>query len=360
MTGVTHSRPLRFFTMVMLGWIAVRLIGQDAKPPAPPIAEGQATQPTPMRSPLPVQAAFASAAVAGATMPAPSASPLPSLWVPSPVRVTRARTPLSTKPYSSDTADPPGDLMAFTHSIMEFANRHYASDTDYGSFQPTAAPSPPARATSDRWRAGSWLLWRPGGPTNVNTIAQGRLGGSQAGLRVEYELTPRASSRTVAYGRVTSALQRPAAPEAAVGVSIQPFRAIPVSLAAERRIALGQDGRNANAVMAVGGFGPSAIAPSIAAEGYAQAGIVGFRRGDMFIDGKLSLLSPIDRTSVRIGAALSGGAQPGVNRVDIGPELQVRLPLPKVAARVAVEWRQRIAGNARPGSGLAITLAADF
>ena len=55
-----------------------------------------------------------------------------------------------------------------------------------------------------------------------------------------------------------------------------------------------------------------------------------------------------------------GGAQPGVERVDIGPEMQIRSPLPNIPARIAVEWRERIAGRAAPSSGLAITLAADF
>jgi hypothetical protein len=61
-----------------------------------------------------------------------------------------------------------------------------------------------------------------------------------------------------------------------------------------------------------------------------------------------------------LGVALSGGAQPGVSRLDIGPQLQIRLPLPQGGARLSVEWRERIAGDAKPGSGLAITLAADF
>ena len=88
--------------------------------------------------------------------------------------------------------------------------------------------------------------------------------------------------------------------------------------------------------------------------------MVGLNQRDAFIDGKLSLLAPIDTTRLRIGAALSGGAQPGVERVDIGPEMQIRSPLPNIPARIAVEWRERIAGRAAPSSGLAITLAADF
>ncbi|MDI1295297.1 MAG: hypothetical protein PSY12_05345 [bacterium] len=204
------------------------------------------------------------------------------------------------------------------------------------------------------------MLWRDGSGTKADAAAAGRLGGSQAGIRLDIDLTPSAHSRTAAYTRITSALQRPAAPEAAIGLAFQPVRTIAISVAAERRISLGKGARNANTVMAVGGFGPTYLTPAIQAEGYAQAGMVGFRSRDAFIDGKFSLFSPLSGTPIRIGASLSGGAQPQVERLDIGPELQVRLPLPQIATRVSLEWRQRIAGNAAPASGLAITLAADF
>lgn len=226
---------------------------------------------------------------------------------------------------------------------------------------PVAVPlAPPTQPRSDRWRGSAWLLWREGSATPANAVTAGRLGGSQAGLRLDYDLTPGAPGRTAAYGRVSTALNRPASPEGAVGLAWQPVRSVPISLAAERRIALGKGARNANAVLAVGGFGPTPVAPGVEAEAYAQAGMVGFRSRDLFVDGKVSLLSPIARSPLRLGASLSGGAQPGVERLDIGPEVQVRLPLPRLSTRLSVEWRERIAGQAAPSSGLAVTLGADF
>lgn len=182
------------------------------------------------------------------------------------------------------------------------------------------------------------------------------MGGSQIGARLDYVLNP----ATTAYARASSALESPAAPEAAIGLSLQLFTSLPVNVAVERRIALGAGARDAMAVMAVGGFGPTPVALGMEAQAYAQAGIVGFRHRDAFIDGKLSLLAPVQKTALRVGAAISGGAQPGVERLDIGPEMQVRLPLQPVAARLSIEWRERIAGRAAPASGLALTLGADF
>lgn len=174
------------------------------------------------------------------------------------------------------------------------------------------------------------------------------------------DLNPGSSYRIAPYARVTAALGHPTAPEAALGLAYQPARRLPVSLALERRIALGKGARDAMAVMAVGGFGPTPVVAGLSAEAYGQAGIVGFRAHDRFLDGKISLMSPVERLPLRVGASLSGGAQPGIHRVDVGPEVQLQLSLPSAPARLSMEWRERIAGSARPASGLAITLAADF
>ncbi|SCW69065.1 hypothetical protein SAMN02927924_02170 [Sphingobium faniae] len=179
-------------------------------------------------------------------------------------------------------------------------------------------------------------------------------------MRIDFLPAASLQRRITAYGRITGALDRPAAPEAALGVSLQPVAGIPVSIAMERRIALGDGGRNANAAMVVGGFGPTLLAKGLEAEGYTQMGMVGLHRRDLFADGKLSILSPVNQSPFRIGGSLSGGAQPHLERLDIGPELQWRLALPDANARLVIEWRERIAGRAHPPSGLSLTLATDF
>lgn len=349
------GRPIRFFGVLMAGWVAARLFSQ----PAPP---------------LPIAPSHIVAAATRLPEASPntlSAAPAKTIYLPrarstAPILLSGFFTPVrptSATPRLRQAADAmPVDLLDFIAFSMAFANRHYASDPNYNRAPPSASPAPlllAAPTRPDRWQGSAWMLWRENGMSLADPTI-GRLGASQAGLRIDYDLTPAAQSRAVAYARATSALQRPAAPEAAIGVAIQPVRTIPVSLAVERRIALGRGARNANAVMAVGGFGPTPVGHGLEAEAYAQAGMVGFNRRDAFIDGKFSLLSPVSTGKLRVGAALSGGAQPGVERLDIGPELQVRLPLPSVAARIAVEWRERIVGRAAPASGLAITLAADF
>ena len=61
----------------------------------------------------------------------------------------------------------------------------------------------------------------------------------------------------------------------------------------------------------------------------------------------------------RISAGLGvwGGMQPGVSRLDVGPRVSLKV---RDNMRVHFDWRQRVAGNAQPGSGGAVTLAGDF
>ena len=61
--------------------------------------------------------------------------------------------------------------------------------------------------------------------------------------------------------------------------------------------------------------------------------------------------------TISAGLGMWGGVQPGLYRVDAGPRLSMKV---RNNMRVHLDWRQRLAGNAEPGSGPAVTLAADF
>ena len=219
-----------------------------------------------------------------------------------------------------------------------------------------------ARSQGAQWSGSAWIYWRDRG--NAGTLGSaGQLGGSQAGVRIDRKIADVRKDMPVSlYGRLTTALERPHMPEAAVGLGIKPVSGtIPLFLGVERRIALDHDARNAFALFGATGLNPVPVGGRVIAEGYVQAGLVGFSRKDAFVDGRMALGLPIDdKGRMLAGLSLSGGAQPGISRLDIGPAFQWRLPLKHTPARLIVEWRQRIAGNARPGSGPSITLASDF
>lgn len=87
-----------------------------------------------------------------------------------------------------------------------------------------------------------------------------------------------------------------------------------------------------------------------------KAELWGARSRDKFIDGSLTLTRPVYK-QFSAGFGVWGGAQPGVYRVDAGPRVTMHV---RKGVRVHFDWRQRLAGNARPGSGPAVTLAGDF
>jgi len=84
--------------------------------------------------------------------------------------------------------------------------------------------------------------------------------------------------------------------------------------------------------------------------------VVGIHSRDAFVDGALTLTRPIYK-QFSAGFGVWGGAQPGVYRVDAGPRVTMQV---RNNVRVHFDWRQRLAGNAKPDSGPAITLASDF
>jgi len=111
------------------------------------------------------------------------------------------------------------------------------------------------------------------------------------------------------------------------------------------------------------GVGDVALPHGFRLEAYGQAGIVGARRRDGFADGAIVIDRPVgtdESSPLRVGALAVGAVQPGAARVDVGPRMTLRLPDVGEGSRIALDWRQRIAGDARPASGLALTLASDF
>lgn len=212
------------------------------------------------------------------------------------------------------------------------------------------------------WSLSGWAYLRGGDArAPVGSGAGSQLGGGQAALRLMRGFG--ATGRLRAYGRASIAIDRPRQRELALGFAFAPAARWPVDIAVERRIALGAEGRDAFAAMVTGGVGDIALPAGFRVEAYGQAGVVGARSRDAFADGAVVVDRPLgadDRTPFRLGGLAAGAVQPGAARFDVGPRLTLRLPDVGEGGRIALDWRQRIAGDARPESGVALTLAADF
>jgi hypothetical protein len=118
------------------------------------------------------------------------------------------------------------------------------------------------------------------------------------------------------------------------------------------------------AVMLVTELPPQRLPLGFTGELYAQAGYVAGRTPTGFVDALARAERPVaDLGSFRLSAG--GGAwaakQRGAARVDVGPTASVSFHLAGTAsARVAADWRFRVAGQSKPDSGPALTLSAGF
>ena len=355
------GQPLRFLGWILGGWVAVRTgmvavpmlwssAGVEPEPASERSRSGriavQSVSPSaPLQEPrrLPILQPSPQALNAGSRERIFAQPTVPSPPPPPPPPVSIA--------FASNVAMPPSSARPDPASLPV-------------SRPPESQPTPLPRSTvsPSRWSLTGWLLWRREAGAS---LAQGPLlGGSQAGLRLDYRLWSSRTRQLGLYARTSRALDRPFAEEGAIGIAARPIEGLPVTLMAERRQRLGTGGRSGFAFLAAGGIGPKPIAPRVEIEGYAQAGIVTLPGAAGFADGKLAVGYRLTRREkapdVALGFGLSGGVQPGASRLDFGPELRLRLPVAGGHMRLSAEWRQRIAGAARPASGPAIALVADF
>ena len=321
------GRPLRFLGGVLAGWVGVRVVLLWPTAPtlpaliravAPPLAAAERA--------IPVAASVGS--VVAASVPAPVRASGPD-----PYRITLAlaalvgfgrETPVGGEEEAQAVAAPPARLPP--------------------PLVPVPLPAPGSRLSGSAWGIAR------GGAGDV--VPGGQLGGSQAGVRVAYALT---NDRRVALaGRVSAPLEGRGA-EAALGVEWRPLDA-PVRLIAEQRVAL-DGGRGGPTVMAVAGLPPTRVG-AWTLEAYGQAGAIARGKVAGFADGAARLTRPVMAVDVGLGAW--GGVQSGVARVDVGPSVGMVLPVGGRRIRLTADWRVRVAGRARPGSGPALSIGTDF
>lgn len=368
-------RPsLRFLALTVLGWAGVRAATLGVLPGAslfrvsPSAAQPPPVTPTEFPAIEPLAAAPADSAASGF---APAA--VPYGYPPAaPVR------PVAIPIYyaaSSSAPDLPARRGALKGVLPEPAPRFYAPipALDEWPLSRIASASMPQRRSAvvipaqstpaammpnrlDRLQVSAWALLRsqkPGVAGSKSLATTGSLGASQAGARLTYNFT----RQIAATFRSSSEVGRRGG-EVAGGVRLQPFAGLPLWIDAERRQRIGRfgGGRSAFALFLEGGLYDRPMFGPFRLDAYLQGGVVGFRHRDKFVDGGLTVTRPVYK-QFSAGLGVWGGAQPGLYRVDAGPRLSMKV---RNNIRVHFDYRQRLVGNARPGSGPAVTLAGDF
>lgn len=390
-------RPsLRFLTIAVLGWAGVRatalgaLPGKDWLQFRPTAAKAQPVAETDFPAIEPVEPASATISNAEPTthpVPQPQLQPtaIPALasnvrYVQAAVGVPVAMGPGVVSVYRLPAARPASPAAAEPAALAAqyppLPPRGYAKlpslDEDpllqLASLSPTsrphvivdqsmpAAPDPPLKLGIDRWQLSSWALLRSqqtGVAGSQSLASGGQLGASQAGARLIYNL-----NRQLAFAARVSSPVGKRGGEIAAGIRVHPLVSIPVWVTAERRQAIGRfgGGRSDFALYAEGGVYQMPLPWQFQLDSYFQGGVVGIKSHDLFFDGAFTATRPIFR-NISAGFGVWGGVQPGLSRLDVGPRVTVRV---RKNLKVHLDWRQKLIGNARPGSGPALTLAGDF
>lgn len=204
----------------------------------------------------------------------------------------------------------------------------------------------------DRLSLSTWAMLRDQ-PGAQGLASGGTLGGSQAGARLLWKFNPHLAASL----RTSAPINSQRGGEVALGARYQPLVGWPVAFTLERRQSIGRyGGRNAFAAFGEAGLYGYAMPWESTLDAYLQAGIVGAKQRDWFVDGSAALTRPVWR-NFSAGFGVWGGAQPGLSRLDVGPRASMRV---NNKVRVHLDYRQKVLGNAAPGSGGVVTLAGDF
>lgn len=330
---MTGGRPLRFLALALGGWVVIRIAVLLPEIDALPVVK---ILPRMIGVLVPGVAATGFARLA----PVASSSPLQAPALPA-IRRSRVRS----IPAASIARWPAGKAVVVPAP---------ASVAQVDRIPSPLAPPTIVRGSS-RLNGSAWLLVR-GGPGG--TLSGGQLGASQGGIRVTYALGER---RRLALAARIAAPLKGRGREVALGIEWQPTD-LPIRLIAERRFVL-DGGRGGPTVGVIAGYGPSDVAPGVRIEAYGQGGAIARDGVEGFVDASARLTHPIGSIAgarVDIGIGAWGSAQRAAARVDIGPSIVATLPVAHTSLRVMLDWRERIAGDARPGSGPALSIGTDF
>ena len=149
--------------------------------------------------------------------------------------------------------------------------------------------------------------------------------------------------------------------ELATGIRWRPSPKLPVTVMVERRFRSSRP--SAFAIYAAGGVSEVPLPVKFRMDVFGQAGAVSGEGGGPFFDGIARAdrkLAAARNVAVHVGGGIWAGGQRDILRVDVGPSLRADVAVRKVNFRLTADWRFRVAGDANPGNGPAITLSTSF
>ncbi len=207
----------------------------------------------------------------------------------------------------------------------------------------------------------AYSFMRSGASQEGGLAVTPQYGGGQSGVIATYRLTSGRAPDVALIGRVSAAHSGSQPYEFAVGIRIKPLKSAPLFLSVEKRFR--PDGKDVTALYAAGSKEDIHLPVKLSARGYAQAGIILGPQNDQFYDAGIRIDRPLLKAlggQLHLGLGSWAGGQRGAGRIDIGPALRTEIKYGNNPLHLTADWRFRIAGNAAPENGPAITLSAGF
>lgn len=210
----------------------------------------------------------------------------------------------------------------------------------------------------------AYSFWRSGNaPAGI--LGNGQYGGSQSAFILNVPLFRfRANpdiARLALTGRYAFAHDNAREQEWAAGVRWRPAVHVPVNIIAERRFR--HDRPDAFALFVAGGQSNVALPLKFRLDSYGQAGVVSGSSGGAFADLVMQARRPVaihGPAKLSAGVGAWAGGQDNVMRLDLGPSIAADMPIAGAQFRLEANWRFRVAGDADPGNGPAVTLSTSF
>lgn len=276
----------------------------------------------------------------------------------------RAEPSQSPPPPSAATAF---DLATRAYAGLAVGDRR-AADRLFREAIAKAALDDPLRAEwvrarqrlTRQWSGDAYMLFRDAGGTGP--AASPVLGGGQSGASLAFAIDPLARRPLAFIGRLYAAhtssgtIDKDTA-QGAIGLR---WQAAPgITIAAERLIAIGNATSGDWNVRLAGGGEDQQGAVKLTA--YGEAGVRG--NGDIYAGGQASAMIAVvkaNRMVFSVGPSAWTSVQQAemrVSRLDVGVGVIGSLPL---GTAISADWRWRIAGNADPVSGPAVTISVAF
>ncbi|GAA5061584.1 hypothetical protein GCM10023208_31080 [Erythrobacter westpacificensis] len=378
--------PLLSLGMVLGSWVIVRVALWEApfpavlppSEPAPATADAADLPAVSQSQPIPESPAMPQWLDEGTTPYAPPKKPLPEIierpdFAP-PEMPGAARAPQRS---AVSKAGLRGVDRIIAHSMLlaagYSAGRQDGEKQPYQSgvgpvapgviYAPEAAQDFAHGSSRRRWSMDLWALWREDTTTPI-TSGRPSYGRSQAGAVMRYRLDPASRHAPQLHLRATRALDGERETDVALGASARLLPSVPVRLAAEARVSETDAGTELRgAAYAVTELPPVSLPAGLTGEAYVQGGYVTGEFATPFVDGQARItreLASAGDFRLTAGGGMWGGAQEDAERLDVGPSAGLSFRIGAARGRVSADYRFRVAGDAEPSSGPALTLTAGF